>query len=109
MTAKSIVPRVQARRDIEEAVDFYAREAGETVVLGFIGALESAYRGIASHPASGSPRYSYELDLPCLRTRSLKRFPYIIFYMERDDHIDIWRVLQAQRDIPAWMQEPEGA
>lgn len=23
--------------------------------------------------------------------------------VERDDHIDIWRVLHSQRDIPAWM------
>ena len=23
--------------------------------------------------------------------------------IERDDHIDVWRVLQGQRDIPAWL------
>ena len=26
---------------------------------------------------------------------------------ERDDHIDIWRILHARRDIPAWMNEPD--
>lgn len=36
-----------------------------------------------------------------LRSRSIARFPFLIFYMERDDHIDVWRVLHAQRDIPA--------
>jgi toxin ParE1/3/4 len=30
-----------------------------------------------------------------------------VFYIERDDHIDVWRVLHAQRDIPALMREPE--
>jgi toxin ParE1/3/4 len=30
-----------------------------------------------------------------------------VFYREQPDHIDVWRVLHAQRDIPAWMQEPE--
>ena len=35
--------------------------------------------------------------------------PYLVFYVERPDHIDVWRVLHSQRDIPAWMQEPEGA
>ena len=27
--------------------------------------------------------------------------------IERDDYIDVWRVLHGQRDIPAWMQEPD--
>jgi toxin ParE1/3/4 len=37
----------------------------------------------------------------------VKRHPYLVFSLERQDHIDVWRVLHAQRDIPAWMQEPE--
>jgi len=96
-----------ARRDLEEAVDHYIREAGDSVALQFIEAVEIAIRFIASHPASGSPRYAYELDLPGLRTWPVKRFPYLVFYAERGDHVDIWRVLHAQRDIPAWMQAPE--
>jgi plasmid stabilization system protein ParE len=27
------------------------------------------------------------------------------FDNERDEHIDVWRVLHEQRDIPAWMNE----
>ena len=38
----------------------------------------------------------------------LRRYPYFVFYVEREDHLDVWRVLHAQRDIPAWMQDPEG-
>jgi toxin ParE1/3/4 len=30
-----------------------------------------------------------------------------VFYVERPDHTDVWRVLDGQRDIPAWMQEPD--
>jgi hypothetical protein len=30
-----------------------------------------------------------------------------VFYVERDEHVDVWRVLHAQRDIPAWMDEPK--
>jgi toxin ParE1/3/4 len=29
-----------------------------------------------------------------------------MFYIERDDHIDIWRVLHGHRDIPSRMREP---
>jgi toxin ParE1/3/4 len=109
MSAKPIVPRERARRDMDDAVDYYAREAGEQVALGFIDMVESAYRAIASHPAAGSSRYAHELNLPGLRSRSLRRYPYLVFYIERADHIDIWRVLHAHRDMPAWMQEAESA
>jgi toxin ParE1/3/4 len=37
----------------------------------------------------------------------LTRFPFLVFYVERTDHIDVWRVLHGQRNVPAWMQEPE--
>lgn len=43
------------------------------------------------------------LNIPGLRFWPLTRFPYLVFYVERDDHIDIWRVLHEQRDIPAWL------
>jgi toxin ParE1/3/4 len=107
MTVKPVVLREQARRDIEDAVDYYARETGASVALGFIDRVESAFRAIGRHPAIGSPRYAHELDLPGLRTRSLTRYPHLVFYVERDDHIDVWRVLHAQRDIPAWMHASE--
>lgn len=105
MNTRRLIPRDQARRDVEEAVDYYAIEAGPSVALGFIEALEEAYRHVAAHPAAGSPRYAHELNLPGLRSWGLKRSPYLVFYIEQDDHIDVWRVLKAQRDVPAWMQE----
>lgn len=106
MTLKPVVPRERARQDIEEAIDHYAREAGEQVALAFIDRIEQAFGAVGRHPASGSPRYSHELNLPGLRSGSMKRYPYLIFYVERDDHIDVWRLLHARRDIPAWLQSP---
>jgi toxin ParE1/3/4 len=106
MTVKSVVPRETARRDVDEAIDYYLREAGDRIALRFIDAMQAALRFIGQSPAAGSPRYAYELDLPGLRSRQLKRFPYLIFYVEREDHIDIWRVLHAKRDIPVWLHEP---
>ena len=107
MKAKAVVPREQANRDVDDAVAFYLTEATETVALGFIDALEQAYTHIGRHPAPGSPRYAHELNLPGLRTWPMTRYPYLVFYVERPDHIDVWRVLHGQRDIPAWMQEPD--
>lgn len=106
MSKKPVLPRRLARRDVEAAVDYYSREARPDVALGFIDALERVYRMISTHPRAGSPRYAHELALPGLRVRGLMHYPYLVFYIERDDHIDIWRVLHAQRDIPSWMQDP---
>ena len=108
MSAKPVILRVQADRDIRAAVDHYLAEAGEKAALGFIAAFEQAYRHIARHPATGSPRYAHELDLPGLRSWPLKRYPYLIFYVERDDHVDVWRVLHDARDVPLWMRESGG-
>jgi toxin ParE1/3/4 len=47
------------------------------------------------------------LNLPGLRSWPLTRFPHLVFYVERPEHIDVWRVLHGRRDIPVWMQEPD--
>ena len=107
MTTKPIRLRQLARRDVESAIDQSVADAGPAVAVGFIDALEATYKAIVAHPAAGSPRYAHELGLPGLRSRLLKRYPYPVFYVERDDHIDVWRVLHAQRDIPSWMKQPE--
>ena len=106
MSVKPLVLRERAQKDVESAIDFYVRDAGENVALAFIDDLENAYSTISKQPAMGSPRYAYELDIPELRCWGLKRFPYLIFYIGTGDKIDIWRVLHAKMDIPAWMQEP---
>jgi toxin ParE1/3/4 len=43
------------------------------------------------------------LNIPGLRSWPLTRYPYLVFYIERDNHIDVWRVLQSQRDIAKWL------
>ncbi len=106
MRHKRIVPRLKAARDVQEAVEHYLSEGAAQAALAFIDALEQAYLHIGRHPSTGSPRYAHELDLPGLRGWPLKHYPYLVFYIERADHIDVWRVLHGQRDIPAWMQEP---
>jgi toxin ParE1/3/4 len=105
--AKPIVPRELANRDVDEAIAYYLSEANDRAALGFIDALERAYRHISRHPSSGSSRDSTELNLPGLRARPLRRFPHIVFYVETSDCIDVWRVLHGARDIPAWMRESD--
>ena len=103
MIAKPVIPRAAAERDVEDALAYYLGQGARQAALGFIDALERVYSRIGANPASGSPRYAHELDIPGLRSCFLERFPHIVFYVERDDHIDVWRVLHGQRDIPTWM------
>jgi toxin ParE1/3/4 len=107
LKSKPIIPRELANRDMDEAIDHYLSEGAEQAALGFIEALEQAYTHIGRHPATGSLRYAHELNLPDLRFWPLTRYPHLVFYIERSDHIDVWRVLHGQRDIPAWMHEPD--
>jgi toxin ParE1/3/4 len=104
MKLKPVVLRIRAQRDVEEATDYYRTESGAALAVRFVAALEVTTRATAHPPSAGSPRYAHELNLPGLRTRLLKRFPYLVFYVERDDYIDVWRVLHTKRDIPARMQ-----
>ena len=104
MSAKPVLPREQAHRDAEAAIDHYRNDGSEKVALELVDDLERAYARISRNPDIGSLRYAHELDLPGLRFVPLTRYPYLVFYIQRDDSIDVWRVLHAQRDIPARMQ-----
>ena len=110
MTAKPVVPRQQANQDVDAIIAYcLAEDPSGNAALGLVDALERAYLHIGHHPASGSPRYAHELDLPRLRAWPLTRYPHVVFYVERSDHIDVWRVLHGRRDIPEWMHEPDPA
>ena len=102
MSGKPVVLRERARRDIDEVIEHYLSGAGAepAVALDFVDALEDALRQIGERPASGSPRHAHELDIPGLRFQSVGRFPYPVFYVEREADIDVWRVLHGARDIP---------
>jgi toxin ParE1/3/4 len=92
---------------VESAIDYYLAEGATDAALGFIDALEQAYRHISSNAATGSPRYGHELGLAGLRSWPLTAYPFLVFYLERDDYIDVWRLLHTRRDIPVRMAEPD--
>jgi toxin ParE1/3/4 len=95
-----------ARSDIQLALDDYLDEAPHAAAR-FITALEKATAQISRQPGIGSPRYALELQIPGLRHWRLNRFPYTLFYMEHDDHLDLIRLVHMARDIPATLQSDE--
>ena len=104
MTPASVVLRAAAERDADEAIAHYLQEAGSQVALGFVDALEQAFRHIVDNPLSGSPRYGHEVNLPGLRSWPLGGYPHLVFYVTGQAGIDVWRILHGQRDIPDWLR-----
>ena len=102
---KPVIPRTAATQDAQQAIDHYLGEGAGKAASGFVDALQRAYRHLGDHPQSGSPRYAHALEIPELRSWPLQGHPYVVFYVEREDHVDVWRVLHAARDLPAWLPE----
>lgn len=107
MAVKPVIPRVQAGRDVDTAIEHYLAEGSVEAALGFVDALERAYGHLGRHAATGSPRHGHALGLPGLRSWPLTTYPFLVFYIERDGHIDVWRVLHTRRDIPQRIAQPD--
>lgn len=107
--AKPVRLRQVAADDIAAALDYYLSEAATDVAQRFVAAVERATVSIGRTPHSGSLRFAYELEIPDLRCRRLTRFPYLVFYVEHPDHIDVWRLLHTRRHIPTTLADTNEA
>ena len=107
MKQKPVVRRRKADEDIEAAFAFYLSEAGTEIAADFINRFEEAIEHISRHPAIGSPRYGHYLLVSGLRHWPINRFPYLIFYIEKDKHIELARVLHGRMDIPTQLNDIE--
>ncbi len=97
--------RTRAAEDIERATADYVDEAGVEVATTFVDSVERAFGRITRQPHLGSLRFAYDLGVPDLRSWPVHRFPYLIFYVEHDDRLDVWRVLHTRRDLPATLAD----
>ncbi len=109
MKPKPVVPRELANRDIHNAIDYYLADTAGDAAIGFVYALEAAFSHISAHPASGATRYAHELEIDGVRSWPLRGYPFLLFYIEREHHIDLWRVLHGHRDIPERLHPPDGS
>ncbi|MGO1591663.1 MAG: type II toxin-antitoxin system RelE/ParE family toxin [Ancrocorticia sp.] len=97
---KQVRLRALAAADIKDASDYYRAEAGPEVGLEFVRSLEKQLQTIGDFPALGSTWYETTLGVLLLRTIPVTGFPYTVFYLEREKHLDVLRVLHNRRDIP---------
>jgi toxin ParE1/3/4 len=99
---KQLAIRPRALIELEEVTEFYE---GAQAGLGdrFADAIEAALLNIRSAPRSGSNRY---VDLvPGLQMCVLRTFPYLIFYFEHADCVEVIRIIHGKRDLPAVLSE----
>ncbi len=84
---------------------FLGQEDPETAER-FLDAAEAALFRIGAHPSIGSPR---SLQHPCLQ--GLRMWPVpgferiLIFYLDREPHPEVVRVLHAARDIASLLRQ----
>ena len=107
MAAKPVQFRELATFDLESASGYYVTEADVATAIRFVDAVEAVAKRIGRNPRLGSLRFAYELSVPDLRVLSVGKFPYLLFYLERETSVDVWRLLHTSRDIPASLQEPD--
>ena len=105
MTTKLVVVSPQAQREIRQAAAYYRSEGGDVLALKWVAGVEHALKHVGHHAMSGSTRYAMLLKLAGLRFWPVRGFPHLVFYVEREAQIDVWRVLHTSRDIPVWMSE----
>lgn len=105
MSTKVVVPRKAANQDVHAALDHDLQEASPAVAHKFVDQLDKGYAHLARYPGTGLPRHGHALSIPGLRCWPVAGFPYLVFYLDTEDCIDVWRVLHDRRDIPEWMRE----
>ena len=107
---KPIHWRDSARRDLDDAADWYARQGGFLLESRFIAAVEATSLLIRRHPATGSTRHADALTgLPApLRYFRVRDFEdYLFYYIDLPAHVEVIRVWNTVRGLEALMESSE--
>ncbi len=100
--------RKAARDDALAEVRYYRTQAGVDVSVRLRNALEESLTQISSNPGIGSPRLGHALSAPGLRTWRVAGFPLALWYFERQDHVDVVRVIGHRQNASAVdLDEPD--
>ena len=98
---KPAVQRALAQQDISNAFDHYLSVASAAIATDFVFEFDACMQRIEHFPGAGSIRYAELLDVDGLRFVIVNRYPYLVFYFERPDYLDVVRLLRQLQDIPA--------
>ncbi|MDE2371782.1 MAG: type II toxin-antitoxin system RelE/ParE family toxin [Burkholderiales bacterium] len=98
---KPAVLRPQALRDQQGEVRYYRQEGGTRVAVKLAKATDAALDKLEYEPGMGSPVLGKRLGIPGLRTWRVAKFPLLWCYFEREDHLDVVRLLGERQDVAA--------
>lgn len=96
--------RPRANRDIDEALAYLLME-NPAAASSFLDTIERDFDTRSRQPGIGSLRYADILPIEGLRMWPVTGFPWLIFYLERSNHLDVIRVLHNRRDIPSLLSD----
>ena len=102
---KRAVLRPLAERDLIDATRWHIGRGGSALGAKAFDAARAALGPIKRMPGVGSPRLGKACGLPGLRQWGGGGFPMSWFYFERDDHLDVVRLLGDRHDIAATLAD----
>lgn len=97
---RQVVFRRQARREFDEAGDWYEKECAG-LGLDFLAEIERLILRIASNPEQFPILYRN------VRKAVTQRFPYCVYFRERNQHIVVLAVFHSARNPAVWQQRAE--
>ena len=98
---KPAVLRPQALRDQQGEVRYYRKEGGARLAVKVAKATNETLDQVELEPGMGSPRLGKLLGIPGLRTWRVGKFPLLWCYFEREDNLDVVRLLGERQDLIA--------
>ena len=97
--------RPLAETDLVERTRYYRSEAGHEIGERFFDTAVDTLRTIEKMPGVGSLRLGELCDVPGLRSFRIRGFPCGWFYFERNDYVDVIRLLSYAQDLPALLAD----
>jgi len=92
----------QARRDLRRIWCWLRDEAGVERADALIASLQAVAHHLADYPQLGRTKNDFGPGV-----RVLSRRPYLLFYREKDERIEVLRIIDGRRDVPAAWRESE--
>ena len=103
---KPAVLRPQAEQDLIDITRWYAEQGGSKLAERAFDNARKAVALVERMPGLGSPAIGDTSGLSGLRHWGVEKFPMRWYYFERDNHLDVVRLLGDRQDIAAILSAP---
>jgi len=96
----------QARADLRAEILYYRKHASKPIANQLAVSADNALQHLQQNPGMGSPRIGQLLDIHGLRSWRVSGFPLIWFYFERENCLDVVRLLGERQDVLSILNAP---